>query len=437
VNEKNLRGLFEDALDGEPAHMRPIHDDVARGRALRARKMRQRAGGIGAGAAVLVAGALVVPASPLSLIDDGGPDATQPATSTVAGTPVAPEVADDPLLRSLWEAVEAELPDDVTLVEDSYVYDAGPGATGLYLSLERQERWFTLNVYLQNARPDLAEFRPCTDPHPMVDTWASAEECEEGYDAGDRWRVMSERHSPFQRLTVLEGDSAAAILILRETDLSIDEDGTILDAGGAILSAEETDALTSAASAVGERQDPADLANGIDLSGTLAAWPEMQATLEEKLDLGPLTPVPPAEGSDHEGVYDDATGTLADIDPQWQSGTIAARYVTDDGVEIDVVLWQKDRIYDTFCHDRMSSCEPLPGAGTGHDEASDALIGPGVTGSLGDRAGLYVVVGTGELVHPDDPESVALEQKVSAAQVALYRMVPFLGDDRFPVPEGI
>jgi hypothetical protein len=64
VNDKNLRDLFEDALDGEPGTMAPIHEDVARGRALRVRKARQRLGGIGVGAAALIVGALVVPASP-------------------------------------------------------------------------------------------------------------------------------------------------------------------------------------------------------------------------------------------------------------------------------------------------------------------------------------------------------------------------------------
>ncbi|NDL58182.1 hypothetical protein [Phytoactinopolyspora mesophila] len=439
MNQERLRAMFEDALTDEPTNTGLVDDDVARGRALRGRRMRRRVGGAGAGAAALVAAALVVPASPLSLIDDerdGSPDSVQPAATSPGGAPLSPEVAESPLLREIWAAVETELPDDVELVDDSYVYDSGFGANGIYLSLERHERWFTLTISVGNGRPDLEDFRPCSDAPADSIFWSNAHTCDEGHDHAGRWRLMSESDGPVQRLTVLEDQSAAATVSLDQTSSDIAEDGTALGPVEWNLSTEETDAIAAAAWAVGERHDPADLTSGIDLSEALAAWPEMQATLEERLDLGPLTPVAPSDEASVEGTYDPETGAVADVDEQWQTGTIAARYATEDGIEVDVMVWQVARMYEPFCHERIGGCHLFSwGSDVAGQDDLDGLVGPGASGALGDRAGIHVVIGTGELVDPENPESAELERKVSAAHVALSRLVPFLGDDPSPISE--
>jgi hypothetical protein len=440
MNQERLRALFEDALADEPTNTGLVDDDVARGRALRSRRLRRRAGGAGVGAAALIAAALVVPASPLSLIDDardGAPNSVRPATTMVDGPPLAPEVADSPLLRDIWEAVSAELPDDVELVDDSYVYGSGYGAAGIYLSLERQESWFTLTISLGNGRPDLEDFRPCNDVPAASGFWGDAQICEEGRDDEGRWRLMSESDAPVQRVTVLEDESAAATVWLSQPASDIGADGGVLDPGDWNLSTEETDAIAAAAWAVGERHDPADLTNGISLSEALVAWPEMQATLEEKLDLGPLTPVAPGDDASVEGIYDPETGAIADVDDEWQTGTIAARYATQEGIEIDVMVWQVARLYEPFCHERVRGCHVsgMWSSDFGGQEDLDGLVGPGVSGALGDRAGIHIVIGTGELVNSENPESAELERSVSAAHGALSRLVPFLGEDPFPIPE--
>ncbi|NED95597.1 hypothetical protein G1H11_09760 [Phytoactinopolyspora alkaliphila] len=423
MNEKDLRGLFEDALRGEPDHMRPVHEDVARGRALRARKLRQRVGGVGVGAAALVAGALVVPASPLSLIDGDGPDPSQAATMA-DGAPLAPEVADDPLLRGVWDAVQAELPDDVELVEDSYVYGSRYGGTGIYLSLERDERWFTLTVSLQNARPDLDEFRPCSEPDPKISGWTYTESCDEGYDDEGRWRVIAEEAPSIGRVTVLEDPEAAAMVQLNQPDAEASDQSTDWS-----LTVEETDAIADAVWTVGSEQNERDLVKGIDLSGTHETWPQLHTALEDQLGMGELTPVTADDATGGEAV-DEESGIVANIDSQGQSGSIAARYVTEDGVEVDLIVWQKDRLYDTFCHDRIDSCQLVPGLSVARGEgAPDGLVGPGAMGQLGDRAGMYIMVGTGDTPDPDDPgdkELEELDQKVSSAYSELSGLVPFL-----------
>ncbi|WP_166346979.1 hypothetical protein [Phytoactinopolyspora limicola] len=439
MNHERLRALFADAVTQDPPSPGLPDDDITRGRARRARHLRRRVAGSGAGAAALVAAALVVPASPLSLIEgerDGSPNSVQPAAATsLDGAPLSPEVADDPLLLEMWEAVSAVLPEDVHFAENPPVgVSQGPyGTPSIVLNLQRGDngdREFWLNIYLAPARPDLDAFRPCTNPPPTSFTWQEPDECEEGRTNNDHWRIAAEVGTT--GVTILENESASVIVQwdVMGADQSAYE----------ILSKEHADTIADAALAVGERHDNDDLFNGIDLVGTLAAWPDVRADVEEALDLGPLTPVEPDDGAREGGVFDPETGALADIDEQWQSGTITARYTTEDGLNVDVLIWQKGRLYDTFCHDRLAGCAVLPGLSEESDETTGyhaASVYTPITGGSGVAVTLETGLSDGL---PDSEESeeappdtayLEFENKASYASNAVTEHIPWVGENPY------
>ncbi|SDU74806.1 hypothetical protein [Jiangella alkaliphila] len=408
----DLKTLFEDALAGEPAQDVPVAERVARGRARRARALRRRAGG-GVLVAAAVAAALVLPSSPISVVD--AEVAQAPTTGgSRADAVVSPEVADDPLKLAMWEAVDDVLPSDVRLVENSYVYDSGPGPN-LYLSLERGDVRFSLSVWMQNSRPDLPDFRPCTEPVlPLVPSsrWAN---CEQGSDDEGRWRAIGDDGLNTQ--LVLDGGPAAVALrwgVHYEGD-EVDDNGMPIETETP-LTADEADRIADAVWSVGAQHTPAELVSGVDLRATADdAWPDIKAALEES--FGPLTVVTPVDG--------DVTETVEGV--QVQTGLVSAAYATADGTRVDVAVWQRDRLYQPMCVEHYDECITFPGAVASVGDGGSAA-GSGSGGTLGHRGFLLVRTDAGS------PE---LEEAVVRANVAAMQAVPFLGDDRYPPVEGM
>ncbi|AYY12583.1 hypothetical protein EF847_07555 [Actinobacteria bacterium YIM 96077] len=426
MTERGLRDLFEAALDDEPEHIGLVDDDIARGRARRARRMRRLAGS-GAVSVVTAVAAVTIPASPLSIVD-GDEDPNQVATTTGI---VAPEVANDPLRRDLWHSIQESLPDDARLADGSSVHGLTHGAPGIRFVLEKQhqghDRQIGVNIALQNARPELDNFHPCNDTNSELESSPFDGTCEAGRDAEGRWRVFGTHDDLSTGAVVLEGGHVATTVTWSDMAAEAEEDGQVTAETAELLSPQEADAIASAAWHVGTERDEAELVSGIDLTATLDAWQQLAGTLEDELELGPLTPVRPDDDAEIGGAYDDTTGAISDIDRQHQSGVIAARYRTDEGTEVDVVIWQKDRTYDTFCHPRLPLCDSIDAAHLEDEDRSDLLSG---ISSLGNRAGLYVALDSGEPVDPDEPEGAELNERVVSAQTRLTQAVSLLGDDR-------
>lgn len=404
MNDQRLRDLFEEVLVDEPAEDAAAYEDLARGRAARVRRRRRRVAGTVAVTAAAAAVALAVPVSPLSLIDVRGP-AVSPATGDSADLP--PEVADDPIKLALWKAVDKALPADIHVEEPVGATDGG-----VYVALVRDGLSFGLTVWLQEARPDLEEFRPCSTPTPVEFYVQSS--CEEGYDGDGRWRVMAEALDGRYGVAILEGGPASVTLrwdrvgypppdcegdvcqAVSEEDVEVTGNLTTVEAG----------AIAEGAWSVGARYSPADLATGIDLEATFDQWPDLVTTLESALEIGELTPAEPS-------------GVVADIDGQ--IGSITGSYATADGETVDVLVWQKERLYDPFCADR--TCNFLPDQSMSTDDRQESSnIGRASLGSifgLGLRAGLEIWV--------DSPDPSA-DQGLADAQWQLEQLVPSLRD---------
>ncbi|WP_026877041.1 hypothetical protein [Jiangella gansuensis] len=406
-----LKELLESALAGEPARGVSADAVVARGRARRARRLRRRAG---AGVLVITAAAagLALPSSPVSVVD--AEVAQAPTTGGVrADAVLSPAVADDPVKLEMWEAVDDALPSDVRLVEDSYVYGDTPGP-GLYLSLERGDVRFSLSVWLQNSRPDLADYRPCTEPEPLMGESSLWSDCEQGADDDGRWRVVGSDDGR-DTFLILDGEPAAVALRwgVNYDGAEVDDQGMPLETKTALTEA-EADRVADAVWSVGARHTPAELVSGVDLEATSgAAWAQIEAALEEA--FGQLTVVEPVDG--------EVRASAGGVDVQ--TGLVSATYETADGVRVDVAVAQKDRLYEPMCIERYGECSLFPGAvhafGTG-----DPAAGQAASGTLGQR---------GTLVVRTDAASPELEAAVNRANVAAMQAVPFLGDEPFPLPD--
>ncbi|SEE64859.1 hypothetical protein [Jiangella alba] len=341
MTDDALRELFADALLDEPDRMVSPDDDIARGRARRARRRRGRitAGVVG----VLAAGSLGL-IGPSLMPDDGAPaaaggtapedqvwpydgaarsSAREPGGLT-GGTQEAEAQTSGVTSADLPSAVVDALPADLQVLHQEYYPTLQPV---MQLQVQRDDVAFHIIVRLQDARPDLPEFEPCTTPVEIPDGVARWDSCAQGYDDQGRWRVLGYA-GPTLGVAIAEGGSASAMVSwMRDPIEAADGRRTEGDLAETLTS-DEANGIVEAVWEVGARADAADLTSGFDLAATLRAWPDIELALEAVTGLGPLTRVE-FEGND--------------------PSQIRARYVNADRIEVALTIWQDDRFYDNLC----------------------------------------------------------------------------------------
>lgn len=396
MSARELRELFEDALAGEPEREVPVHEDIARGRrSLRRRRRRWTTGGTLV--AAVSAAVLVLPASPLSLVDGDPAHLDQEVRDETA---VGPDGGIDALEQEMWQAVEAVLPDDVAPAPDFLTGGDGPGPD-LLLRLERRTVPFTVRVWLQEAGDDPEAFRPCSRPGTALEVTGGWQACEEGTDSEGRWRISADVDQR-DHITVLEGD-AAAVTVVRPAG------------SGATLTQDETDAVADAVWRVGNDRPADELRTAIDMdtAASEATVDDVVAVLEERLGLGTFS-------FRTSGLTRNA---LTELGPD--SASVWGRYVTTSGVGVDVVLWQKDRVYEPLCISAVDGCLAHPGSVVYFgNELAGRYDGPSLLLPAGPRGGLWLHLGS------TDPE---LGQRFEAAGAEAAGRIRFVGDDPYPL----
>ncbi|SDT25838.1 hypothetical protein [Jiangella sp. DSM 45060] len=341
MTDDALKELFADALLDEPDRMVSPDEDIARGRAHRARRRRGRltAGVVG----VLAAGSLGL-VGPSLLPDDGAPaaggvapedqvwpydgaarsSAQEPGRLSGGPQQAYAETGDARAATELSSAVRGAMPADVHVLHEEYDPTLQPV---VQLQARRDGVVFHLSVRLQDARPDLPEFEPCTTPAEIPDGVARWDSCAQGYDDRGRWRVVGHA-GPSLGVAIAEGGSASAMVSWLPAPVEA-ADGTQTEGSLAgTLTPDEANGIAEAAWEVGARSGAAELTSGFDLAATRRAWPDLELALQAATGLGPLTRV-----------------EFEDDDPS----TIRARYVTADDIEVALTVWQDDRFYDNLC----------------------------------------------------------------------------------------
>jgi hypothetical protein len=356
-----LKELFQDALADEPTRPVVPDEDVARGRARRTRLRRQRVSAGFAVVAVAWLGALIAPTlvpddgAPMASdsvdpddqvwpYDDGSRDAgrtsnDEPAElsggspqSSSGGTEEMAEAGNGGVADELSSAVEGAMPGDVQVLQEDPPIWRGPIVS---FTVRRAGAEFGISVRLQDARPDLPEFQPCTTPAEIPDGVARWESCAQGYDEKGRWRIVGHAGSALG-VAIAEGGSASAMVTWNPATRAA-ADGTMTERDLArTLTSSEANRLAEAAWAVGARYDAADLTWGFDMDAVRRGWPDIESVFETATGLGPLTRV-----------------ELEDDDPSM----IRARYVNADDIEVSLTIWQDDRFYDNLCtRERPQAC---------------------------------------------------------------------------------
>lgn len=423
MTDAKLKELFEQALAGEPRGQASVDDDIARGRALRARRRRNRIGGCVAVLAVVGAGVVVAPA----LVPDGeGAPAAADARDQVwpYDTPASMPARDDALelhslgpqsgsVRSqastifadvspegvvsipgsqldLWTAVSSALPADLALASGPVVRQEPGSGPGVLFSAVRGGTTFSVDIRLQEARPDLPEFQPCREPAEIPDGVATWSPCEQGYDDEDRWRIVGQAGDD-TGVAVAEGGSVAAMV---EWSSTIHDVGTATDTVGDFAETftfEEANAVVEAAWSAGSEYDLAELVTGWDMEMARDTWPQIEAAFETGLGLGELTRT-----------------SFDDRDPS----TIFARFRTADDVEVDLAVWQDDRYYENLCTaDASGACTSWSGSRSYFeqlDETDSALTGGGFAG-LGSY---FLRIGAGASVDTDRDVAATLRNAI-------------------------
>ncbi|WP_026877039.1 hypothetical protein [Jiangella gansuensis] len=428
MTDAKLKELFEQALAGEPRGQIPVDDDIARGRALRSRRRRTRIGG---GVAVLaVVGAGVVVAPVLVPDGDGAPAASDPSNQvwpydTPASVParddafelhglgpqsgaglsestrshastIFAEVSPEGVVSmpgsqlDLWTAVSSALPADLALASGPVVREQPGSGPGLLFSAVRGGTTFTVDIRLQEARPDLPEFQPCREPAEVPDGVATWAPCEQGYDDDSRWRIVGQAGDD-TGVAVAEGGSVAAMV---EWSSTIHDVGTATDTVGDFaetLTFEEANAVVEAAWSAGSEYDVGELVTGWDMELARDTWPQIEEAFETGLGLGELTRT-----------------SFDDGDPS----TIVARYRTADDVEVDLVVWQDDRFYENLCTaDASGACESWFGSETYFQELDDADVALAAGGFAG-LGSYFVRIGAGAPVDTDRDVGAALKNAI-------------------------
>lgn len=405
----DIKVLFEEALAGEPAgEIRP-DEDIARGRARRRRVMRRRAGG-GVLVIAAVAAGLALPSSPVTLVD--GEVATDPpAEHEPRDVVLAPEVIDNPIEQEMWAAVDASLPADVELASGSQVAGLGPGPN-LYLDLVRGEATFSLSVWLQNARPDLAAYRPCDPSDPQYGRMWS--QCSHGTDDHDRWWVVGNVGGDGS--VMLEGGTASVAIRWRTNSAVVfDEQGNELAPYDSLLTEAEARTVAAAVWTAGSAHTEDELRSGVDLDATAQAWPDLVAALERNFGFE-LIPADP-----------DAAVPAVDItDAENQVGTVSATYRTAAGTEVTIGVLQGDRHAQPWCADGLRYCLLYPGTMMQMDD--DPTPADASNEGAGQRGGLLVT---------SDEFGSSMDRVLAEAMDDVLNRVPFLGPEPYPQPPNV
>jgi hypothetical protein len=428
MTETRLKDIFRETLTGEPTVSVPTDEDIARGRARKKQLWRNRAAG---GVAVLVVAGLGAAVLPAVFGDDG--DGVSVADGGESGDPdgdagggsYPPAVGDDPIKQHLWDAIEAALPADVEVVtlDDTELQVAPEVGPSIGVLLERGENGlgFQFRVSVEQSRPDLPEYRPCTEPGLLEGTWSQWQNCVEGRDDDGVWRAAGDLV-----------DFGSAVLLAENDDVSVNvnwstrpyplPDSEPTQSGGErptgpTLDRAEGEAVREAVLAAAADLDPDDLTSGAELSAVADAWPEVRSILEQAVG-SELTPV----GGDD---------PVVDLqDPDFQVGTVSAEYVTADGAEVEVWFWQRPRVSEPMCLEAIYQCSsftggqellaPADGGGQNHEGGGNA----GPRGDLWLRVSSDVVAGEPTI---DDAGTMTLaEGDLSGSMSALMPLSELL-----------
>jgi hypothetical protein len=394
VSERNLRDLFQEALENEPQQHPTIDEDVARGQRFRRRRRTQRGLGAGAITAVAVGATVLLPASPLAL-HDSETDVVDVATGSTGDAEVTVDstIADDPVRMAMWRAVDSALPDDVgqelgdaAMIPNIQTFP--PDALEVGMRLSRSDGWFELSISLEPHRPQLERFRPCSsvDDNPILggdvdgQRWNPDYNCQEGDDDG-RWRVVAYETSgtsngdgpePTDVIMVLENDHASVTVNWSQPAMMLGHEMCTAPCTADTLTEDEAIAVAAAVLDAAEGFSQTELDRGVDLAAATQQWPGISARFEASGDLGELRLV---DGS-----------VEAQISPDGTAGRIVATYEDDSGSQLHLVLLQRPRIYGLYCQDTDL---PLPPKWAG-DTAGTICSGYGWANGFesGARAGI-------------------------------------------------
>lgn len=366
----DIKTVFEHVLDGEPTVTVPLHEDLARGRALRSRRRRNRLVTGATALGVVWAGVLIVPAlvgdQPGSMADSGEaadevwpyetPARPEPVTGpppTSASLPLGETLTESaalatawvnsPVENQLWRAVRPVLPGDLALADEKLISRRGNTGQGLELVAVRGDTAFVLEIAVQQISPDTARFRPCTEPAEIPGGLARWEHCSQGYDGEGRWRVVGQAGGD-TGVAVAAGGTAA-VTVRWSTDLAghdpLDEvpEGSLSDT----LTPEEANAIAEASWGVASRYTPAELAEGTattwDIEALAADWSRVEAALE--VSFGPL----------EDASVERPAPTV-----------ITASYTSAEAGRVVVAVWAEHRRrYESLCHE-LAVCAVWPGS---------------------------------------------------------------------------
>ncbi|TDC48541.1 hypothetical protein E1212_20765 [Jiangella ureilytica] len=413
-----LKELFEDALAGEPTRPVSPDEDIARGRAQRARQRRQRWSTGVAVVAVAWLGALIAP----SLLGPGGGDVTAGDGAAAAPYDELPPIVPLQGVRAQVASGDHPASSDAgsqsggSFEGESGAESGGDEAAGLepaamlgairralpaglaletgrtsntyarrhhlVLAGERDGQPVTLRVWWQIGTPDPRdEFRPCSEPVAAFSRTAVWDACSAGMDEQNRWRIIG-TPDPQHRVLVVDG-FVAAITVAWESHAGNEP--------AAVLSDHEADRIAEAAwdvaveSTVSLTNRPGgnvqELRSDFELGAVIASWPNVEAALTRV--LGPLTPV-----------------RLNQPDPDalanWMvrppvPKVVTATYQTAGGGTVDLAVWQAGPIFGALCT-VLTACDVWPGS---REYFEPLLMAPadakGGT-ALGDQGQAYLVL---------------------------------------------
>lgn len=217
---------------------------------------------------------------------------------------------------------------------------------GLMLSAIRGSTAFAITIVVHDARPDLGEFRPCTEAAQAPDGVLVWSPCSQSHDPDGRWRVVG-RAGELTGVAIAEGGSAAATVEwnARTNDVTnaTQIDGVFADT----LTFEEANAFAETAWAVAARYDAEELAAGMedgsDLDAVKQDWPGAKAALKEV--LGPV-----------QEVEVDLTNL----------GAVTATYSTEAAGHVSIAVWPGvERYYEGPSRNWSRAVEGALGTDTG------------------------------------------------------------------------
>ncbi|WP_053208125.1 hypothetical protein [Jiangella muralis] len=405
MTDDALKELFADAFLDEPDRLASPDEDIARGRARRARRRRARmsAGVVGVLAAgsfgILVAPELVDPqgelsaAGPGSLPYDELPPLVPPpwgqsvmetgamtGSDSPASGPESSRLSSQPDRLGMVDAVFQSLPADVELADPAVVPLVR--SHHVKVQVERDGVPFDLQVWWQLSSNDAQSFRPCSEPAAAFTRTAVWDDCTEGTDAQGRWRVIG-TPDPGRRVLVVDEYPAAITLVWD----AIAEDATPADPG-AVLSDDEADRVAEAVRDTA-RDYSATLSGGINNTSEYMSdfamamvwrrWPEIEAVLTAV--LGPLDRVR----------FDKSDPALPSDWGASEPMAMTASFRMAGGGTVELAVWQTGPIYGTLCTVK-TVCEVWPGSRDYFRPLLDAPADARGGTAFGDLGQVYLVL---------------------------------------------